>query len=87
MVLIPMRRIDEENNKVVYLQGQVQREMEVGKTLKKTMSVLMKKLRMREDELKVIRERARDQYKQQEMEVCSFLHLQVLKYRKLNARS
>ncbi|BBM98699.1 hypothetical protein MPTK1_1g15560 [Marchantia polymorpha subsp. ruderalis] len=69
MVLIPMRRIDEENNKVVYLQGQVQREMEVGKTLKKTMSVLMKKLRMREDELKVIRERARDQYKQQEMEM------------------
>ncbi|KAL3700438.1 hypothetical protein R1sor_018460 [Riccia sorocarpa] len=83
MVLIPMRKMGDENKKVAYLQGQVQREMAHSKTLKKTMSVMMKKLHMREDELRVIRERAREQYQLQETEMADMESLYKSKIEQL----
>ncbi|KAL2651322.1 hypothetical protein R1flu_019450 [Riccia fluitans] len=68
-VLIPMRKMGDVKTKVAYLEGQVQRQMEHSKTLQKTMSVVTKKLLQREDELRVIRERAKEQYKQQQTEM------------------
>lgn len=68
-MLSPMRKLDEENNKVTILEGKYQREQETSRALKKTMSQISKKLEMREEELKVIRDRAREQHQQQQIEV------------------
>ncbi|CAM6125233.1 unnamed protein product [Calypogeia fissa] len=62
MVLSPMRKLDEENNKVTILQGKVQREQE-------TRRALTKKLELREEELRVVRDRGKEQHQQQQIEM------------------
>ncbi|CAM6092078.1 unnamed protein product [Calypogeia fissa] len=69
MVLSPMRKLDEENKKVTILQVKVQREQETGRALKKTMSQISRQLEMRDEEVKIIRNRAREQHQQQQMEL------------------
>jgi hypothetical protein len=73
MVLSPMSKLDEENAKVTILQGKYQREQETSRALMKSVSQISKKLEMREEEVQLIRNRARERQQDYEIEVFQSL--------------
>ena len=61
VVLDPMRVMQEQFEKVLDLQTTVEKEKAVSKTLKKTVTAVARNLRLRENELGVLQQRAEQQ--------------------------
>eukprot|EP01018_Ginkgo_biloba_P035339 Gb_06157 [translate_table: standard] len=64
MVVEPMRQMDEDNQNLIGLKTKVAKVQEHSKTLEETVSIVARKLRMREDEIKIIRQRATEQHEE-----------------------
>jgi activator of 2-hydroxyglutaryl-CoA dehydratase len=68
-VLEPMQRIGEQTQHVQQLQNKVEKEQEVSKVLKETVSTVSKNLSLREQELQILRRRAEEQHARNKQEV------------------
>ncbi|KAH8963633.1 hypothetical protein BDL97_04G023200 [Sphagnum fallax] len=74
-VLEPMQRIGEQTQHMQQLQNKVEKEQEVSKVLKETVSMVSKNLSLREQELQILRRRAEEQHarnKQEQAEMEEF---------------
>lgn len=69
VVVEPMQRIDDQNQDVEFLHSKVEREKEVSKTLKNTVSVVARNLQLREKELQIHRQRAEEQHARNKQQV------------------
>lgn len=68
-VVRPMRQMDEDNQQLNWLKVKVQKQKEHSKTLEKTVSVVSRKLELRDKEICVIRERAMEQHEENQKEM------------------
>jgi len=64
MVVEPMRQMDEDNQKLTWFKTKVAKQQEHSRTLEETVSIVASKLRMREAEIKIIRQRATEQHEE-----------------------
>lgn len=65
----PMRQMDEDNQQLHYYKNKVQKQKEHSKILEKSMSMFTRKLELREVEISVIRQRAKDQHEENQREM------------------
>ncbi|KAH6559492.1 hypothetical protein KP509_1Z005500 [Ceratopteris richardii] len=64
-----LTQMDKDNQQIHYLKAKVQKQKELSKRLEKSMSIFATKLQQREDEIALIRQRARDQYEANQKEM------------------
>eukprot|EP01018_Ginkgo_biloba_P024771 Gb_11727 [translate_table: standard] len=69
MVVEPMRKMNEDNQKLIWFKNKVAKEQQHSKTLEETVSIVGRKLRMKEDEIKIIRHRATEQHEESKREM------------------
>jgi hypothetical protein len=69
MVVEPMRQMDEDNQKLTWFKTKVAKQQEHSRTLEETVSIVASKLRMREAEIKIIRQRATEQHEESKKEM------------------
>lgn len=67
-----MRQMDEDNQQLHYYKHEVQKQKEHSKTLGKSMSMFTRKLELREGEISVVRQRAKEQHEENRREVSLF---------------
>eukprot|EP00250_Pteridium_aquilinum_P012947 c21042_g1_i1 orf=319-2721(-) len=65
----PMRQMDEDNQQLHYYKTKVQKQKEHSKILEKSMSMFTRKLELREEEISVIRQRAKEQHEENQKEM------------------
>lgn len=70
----PMKQMDEDNQQLHYYKFKVQKQKEHSKTLEKSMSIFTRKLEQREEEISVVRQRAKEQHEENQREVLN-LHI------------
>ncbi|KAH9317167.1 hypothetical protein KI387_018936, partial [Taxus chinensis] len=64
MVVEPMEKMNEDNQKLMWFKNKVAKEQEHNKILEEAVSIVGGKLRMKESEIKIIRQRATDQHEE-----------------------
>ncbi|MCO5610863.1 hypothetical protein L7F22_065105 [Adiantum nelumboides] len=65
----PLTQMDKDNQQLHYLRSKVQKQKEHSKILEKSMSMFTRKLQLREEEISVLRQRATDQYEENQREM------------------
>lgn len=65
----PLSQMDKDNQQLHYYKFKVQKQKEHSKVLEKSMSMFARKLELREEEIAVIRQRARDQHEENQREM------------------
>lgn len=65
----PMKQMDEDNQQLHYYKFKVQKQKEHSKTLEKSMSIFTRKLEQREEEISVVRQRAKEQHEENQREM------------------
>ena len=69
MVVEPMKQMDEDNQKLTWFKSKVAKQQEHSRTLEETVGIVASKLRMRDAEIKIIRQRATEQHEESKKEV------------------
>lgn len=69
MVVEPMRQMDEDNQKLNWFKNKVAKQQQHSKTLEETVSLVGRKLQMKEKEIKIIRQRASEQHEESKREM------------------
>jgi len=69
MVVEPMKQMDEDNQKLTWFKTKVAKQQEHSRTLEETVSIVASKLRMKDAEIKIIRQRATEQHEESKKEM------------------
>lgn len=69
MVAEPMQQMDEDNKKLIWFKSRVAKQQQHSKTLEETVSLVGRKLQMKEKEIKIIRQRASEQHEESKREM------------------
>ncbi|ERN18678.1 protein SUPPRESSOR OF GENE SILENCING 3 homolog [Amborella trichopoda] len=83
MVVEPLKKMDEDNQELLSLHRKVSKEIEHSKTLEETCNVIGQNLRIREQEIKIIRQRATEQLEESKEEMDYLDRIYEEKIRKL----
>ena len=59
-----MKQMDEDNQKSSWFKTKVAKQQEHSKNLEETVSIVSSKLRMKDEEIKIIRQRATEQHEE-----------------------
>jgi len=69
MVVEPMKQMDEDNQKLTWFKTKVAKQQEHSRSLEETVSIVASKLRMKDAEIKIIRQRATEQHEESKKEM------------------
>lgn len=69
MVVEPMKQMDEDNQRLIWFKNRVAKQQQHSRTLEETVSLVGRKLQMKEKEIKIIRQRASEQHEESKREM------------------
>lgn len=74
MVVAPMRQMNEDNHRLIWLQNKVAKQERHSKALEETMGVLSSQLRLANEERNIVKQRVKMQNQENKEEVLVFVH-------------
>lgn len=74
MVVAPMRQMNEDNQRLIWLQNKVAKQERHSKALEETMGVLSSQLRLANEERNIVKQRVKMQNQENKEEVLVFVH-------------
>lgn len=69
MVVEPMKKMNEDNQKLIWTKNKAAKEQEHNKILEEAVGIVGRKLRIKENEIKIIRQRATEQHEESTREM------------------
>lgn len=77
MVVAPMRQMNEDNQRLIWLQNKVAKQERHSKALEETMGVLSSQLRLANEERNIVKQRVKMQNEENKEEVLVFVHADI----------
>lgn len=74
MVVAPMRQMNEDNQRLIWLQNKVAKHERHSKALEETMGVMSSQLRLANEERNIVKQRVKMQNEENKEEVLVFVH-------------